>query len=68
MRNLGEAAPDSSQRPCLVEADSPAVSHNREKRRDTIQDLQREAVRLITEGSVESAWNAESALLETHLD
>ncbi len=39
MRNLSEATPNSSQRPGLVEANSPAVSHNREKRRDTIQHL-----------------------------
>ena len=39
MRDLSEATPNSSQRSGLVKANSPAVSYNREKRRDSIQDL-----------------------------
>ena len=37
--NLGEAAPNSSQSPGLVEANSAAISYDRKKRRDSIQDL-----------------------------
>ena len=40
MRNLGKTAPNSSQRPSLVEANSSAIPCNREKRRDSKQDLQ----------------------------
>ena len=40
VRNLCEATPDSSQSAGLVKANSPAISYNREKRRDSIEDLQ----------------------------
>ena len=40
VRNLRKAAPNSSQRPGLMEADSPAISYNREKRWNCIQNLQ----------------------------
>ena len=40
VRNLRKAAPDSSQRPALVKANSPAIPYNRQKRRNSVHDLQ----------------------------
>ena len=71
MRNLGEAAPNSSQRAGLVEANSTAISHNREEGRDSIQHLQRQPVRRKekVQCEIRMEWSVSTVLqLETHLD
>ena len=67
MRNLREAAPNSSQRTRLVKAYSAAIAYDREKRRNSIQDLQTIGVRQILVTCITLSWNRDKRRTSTSL-